>query len=110
MLDAMAVAGGRPLPPSAPQRFYDVQSPEDLDDALISITDSIARCVFTFDQLTPDDLGVIAIDNVEIQRDTTRENGWDYTGEGEITLFGSACGRAGELTSLVQGGTLCDEP
>lgn len=109
MLNRMAEAGGRALPPPAPRQYYDVQQPEDLDEALVSITNSIARCVFTVGSLLDEDVGIIALDNAEIPFDPTRQNGWDFTGPGEITLFGEACSGARELTSVVQAGTLCEE-
>lgn len=105
-LDAMALAGTRPRPEGG-RRFYDVQAPADLDDALETITQSIEECVFYLTRgVDPLELETLEFEGQVLRRDTSQSEGWDITNEaaGELSLFGSTCafvaGRAGTLTAF----------
>ncbi len=97
LLDEMAVTGGRPRPEPSERRFYSVRRPEELGEALGSITESIARCVFT---VSPRAAGSprleVRLDGELIPYDPDRLFGWDWTdvAAGELTFFGEACERA----------------
>lgn len=96
VLDRMAVAGGRPREMPGEREFYDVGDPAELRGALMTITDSIAECVFVMQPAAREtDIVTVSIDGVMIPRDTSRVDGWDFTTSerGEITLFGGACER-----------------
>lgn len=94
VLDRMAVAGGRPLPPGAPHRYYSVRRVDDLRDALGEITDAIARCVYTIRPAPTADAEVeIRVGGVPVPRDPSQTDGWDFLvpNRTQIGLFGSAC-------------------
>ena len=93
LLDAMAVAGGRPQ--GGVTEYYDASSQAELQTALEDIAASVISCVIQLDEPPVEpDLVRIYIDGVEVPRDGTMMNGWDYTDSSndEIELFGAACG------------------
>ncbi|MCC6873323.1 MAG: VWA domain-containing protein [Sandaracinaceae bacterium] len=97
VLDRMAIAGGRPRPDDGGSRFYSVRRTEDLRGALTTITESIARCVFTVLPAPPASGAIeLSIEGTLIPRDPTRTEGWDFTtpDRREVSLFGGACERA----------------
>ena len=111
VLDAMAIAGGRPREEGLGRRFYSVRRPEDLDEALMSITDNITRCVFTMAPRPAVDAVVeIRVGDAFVPRDPTRSEGWDFTepDRSEVTLFGGACARAVASVDGVTAEILCD--
>jgi von Willebrand factor type A domain len=113
VLDDMAVAGGRPRPTTP--RHYNVQSESDLTNALTTIRDSVAKCTY----LTPSspndpDKITVEINGVDIPRDQTKTNGWDWVdqGYGELAFFGEACALARGADggpAVVSGVVSCDE-
>ncbi|MBX3271779.1 MAG: VWA domain-containing protein [Sandaracinaceae bacterium] len=111
VLDRMAIAGGRPRDPDAGRRFYSVARTADLEDALTTITDEIARCVFGLDPAIPPDASLsVSIGDVLVARDGTRSEGWDYTraDRAELTLFGGACERLTATGGPITAEILCD--
>ncbi|MBX3260036.1 MAG: VWA domain-containing protein [Labilithrix sp.] len=113
VLDQMAVAGGRPRA-TAP-RHYNVQSENDLTDALTTIRDAVAKCTYLTPSAPndPDNI-TVEIDGVLIPRDQTKTNGWDWVDRsyGELAFFGEACEKAqgaGGLPAAVSGVVTCDD-
>ncbi|MBX3217692.1 MAG: VWA domain-containing protein [Labilithrix sp.] len=113
VLDQMAIAGGRPRA-TAP-RHYNVQSENDLTEALTTIRDAVAKCTYLTPSAPndPDNI-TVEIDGVLIPRDQTKTNGWDWVDRsyGELAFFGEACARAqgsGGLPAAVSGVVTCDE-
>ncbi len=93
VLNRMAVAGGRPNLQGG-DSFYDVRRQQDLIDALQGIVRTVAQCAYVTPS-RPDDPDAITVSvaGQPVSRDTTHQNGWDWTdaGYGEVTLFGPAC-------------------
>jgi len=113
VLDQMAIAGGRPLgEEEATRRFYSVGERDELEGALTTIADTIARCVFELSPVPPPAARVeVAVDGLIIPRDGTRSEGWDFTAPdaSEITIFGGACERVTATDGDVTAEILCDE-
>lgn len=89
VLDAMAVAGGRPRTTPGERSFYSVQSAAELRDALDTITGTISRCSFVSPSVPADESTFfIEIDGVRIPR-----TGWEWTARpiGEFELGPDAC-------------------
>lgn len=105
-LDAMAVAGMRPRMGSG-RSFYDVREPEDLDEAVETITASIERCVYYLtDRLDSSEIVSLQLDGELLPQDPSQTDGWAVTNgpAGEISLFGPTCDRVdaaeGTLTAF----------
>jgi hypothetical protein len=113
VLDEMAIAGGRPR--STTPRHYNVQSPDDLTNALETIRDSVAKCTFLTPSAPVDpDLIRVEIDGRPVPRDPTKTNGWDWIDQtfGWLAFFGDACRaaqRASSRASGVSGTVSCEE-
>ena len=93
LLEALAVAGGQPQ--AGPTSFYDATNQAELAAALQTIAVSVISCKLSLAQPPDNPDGVrLYIDGVEVPRDITQNNGWDYTDSTftEIELFGAACG------------------
>jgi hypothetical protein len=114
VLDDMAVAGGRPRP-TAP-RHYNVQSAAELQAALTSIGDSIAKCTYLTPSAPTDPNAIsVEINGMSIPRDPTHMNGWDWVDQafGELAFFGPACTAASggtTTTSQITGVVSCMNP
>lgn len=110
VLDAMAVAGGRPRPTSP--RHYNAQTASELSSALTTIRDSVAKCTYLTPS-SPNDPNAITveIDGVPITRDPARKDGWDWVDQsyGELAFFGTACDRAQAGTAKVSGVVSCEK-
>jgi hypothetical protein len=95
VLDAMAVAGGRPQT-GASHKYYAGNSEAELEDALVVIRNQVGSCTFLTSSV-PDAHGTITvtIDGVPLPFDPTRTNGWAWNSQdnGEIVLVGDACAR-----------------
>jgi hypothetical protein len=108
VLDAMAVAGGRPLPGAS--KYYNVQSSSDLTTALTAIRDSVTGCTYLTPSAPTDPNAIsIDIDSQSIPRDPSHLNGWDWVDQtyGEIAFFGAACAATGGGTAHVTGVVSC---
>jgi len=102
VLDDMAVAGGRPQPASSGRRHFNVQSGDDLTNALESIRDSVSKCTYlTPSAPTDPDAISVRINGVTIPRDETKTDGWDWVNRelGALAFFGDACTRAQSASS-----------
>ena len=95
VLNAMAIAGGRPQP--GPTSYYQARSSADLNAAVTSIRNSVASCTYLTTSV-PDTDGsiIVTLDGVTLPFDPTHTNGWDWADKanGEILLSGSACSQA----------------
>jgi hypothetical protein len=92
VLDAMAVAGGRPRMVPGERSFYSIRSAAELRDALDTITGTISRCSFVSPSVPADESTFfIEIDGVRIPR-----GGWEWTdrANGEFELGTDACALA----------------
>jgi hypothetical protein len=110
VLDDMAVAGGRPRPTEP--RHYNVQTASELGDALTTIRDSVAKCTYLTPSSPIDPNAIsVEIDGVQVFRDPTRKNGWDWVDQsyGELAFFGAACERAQAGTAKVTGVVSCEK-
>lgn len=90
-----AVAGGHPR--SGMPSYYSVANTADLVAALGDIIGIVATCTFQVgpapnNQTSVDHIDVYG-DGMEIERDTTRADGWDYTDASHqaIEVFGPTC-------------------
>jgi len=91
VLDAMAVAGGRPREITMPgdRAFYSVRSAIELRDALEVITSSISLCGFVSPSVPADESTFfVEIDGVRIPADGWR---WVDRARGELELGPEAC-------------------
>jgi hypothetical protein len=114
VLDDMAVAGGRPRPTTP--RHYNVQSGAELQSALTSISDSIAKCTYLTPSAPTDPNAItVEINGKSIPRDPTHMNGWDWVDQafGELAFFGPACAAASggtTTTAAITGVVSCMNP
>jgi hypothetical protein len=114
VLDDMAVAGGRPR--ATDPKHYNVQSAADLEAALTSIGDSIAKCTYLTPSAPTDPNAIsVVINGKSIPRDPTHMNGWDWVDQafGELAFFGPACAAASGGTttaSQITGVVSCTNP
>lgn len=96
LLDAMAVAGGRPPRSSA-------SSASGLEAAFTSIRTELSRCSFTTPSV-PDDGGgiVVTLDGAVVPEDASGVSGWTWTSleRGELALRGEWCERASSNAQL----------
>jgi hypothetical protein len=100
VLDAMAVAGGRPRMIPGQHAFYSVTSAGELQQALMDITQRIPACIFSAPVPPPNARFSIEIDGTTIAQDTT--NGWTWLDPsmGQIELHGAACARVTDSTRV----------
>ena len=95
VLDAMAIAGGRPQ--TGPTPYYQARSSADLNAAVSSIRDSVASCTYLTTSVPATDGSIIVtLDGATLPFDPTHTNGWDWADKanGEILLSGPACAQA----------------
>jgi hypothetical protein len=96
-MNMMAAAGG--LPRAADPQYYPVTSAAELVTAVNALVTIAATCVFpvppppTNDGTTNRSNIIVRGDGVEIPKDPTHTNGWDYTDGAmmSVTLYGPAC-------------------
>lgn len=93
VLDAMAIAGGRPRI-GGEQQYYAARSQAELDAALAAIRDQVGHCTYLSTSV-PDGSGSITVSlgDTDVPYDTTGAEGWSWGSKsnGEIILLGSAC-------------------
>jgi hypothetical protein len=90
-LNQMAIQGGTARAGS--QRYFQADSPADLQAALSSIAQGAIGCDFKLTQTPPDPAKLyVAIDGQFVPRDANRVAGWEYTpATNRVTLYGPAC-------------------
>jgi hypothetical protein len=88
VLDAMAVAGGRPQQGVA-ERYYAASSEADLQAALVAIRNQVGSCIFLTTSV-PGDGGTISLklDGADVSE---QEWAWGSKNNGEVVLTGAAC-------------------
>ncbi len=92
-LNAMAVAGGAPLPGTT--KYHDGSNTAALQSALQAITRRILACQVKVDvDLTGFTSLEVRLGDSPLPQDTTQRNGWNQTSARSIELFGSACDAA----------------
>jgi hypothetical protein len=92
VLDAMAVAGGRPR--EGTPRYYDASSTQGLIDALSAITSGIVDCRFELTAAPPDPTQVdVRLGATSLPYDVRHRDGWDWADANhrEIVFYGAAC-------------------
>jgi hypothetical protein len=88
VLNAMAIAGGRPQVGTA-QSYYAVSSQTALNTALTTIRDQVSACTYLTTSV-PDQNGsiVVSVDGIELTSDQWT---WGNRSNGEIVLLGDTC-------------------
>lgn len=97
VLDAMAIAGGRPLPLGSAHRYYAVTSSAELDAALVAIRDQVGSCTYLSSSVPSGDGTIsLSIDGTLVPYDSTGAQGWRWSDQanGEIVLAGDVCAQA----------------
>ena len=92
VLDAMAVAGGRPSP--GEPKYLPGDTPAEMQAAFTQVRDSVAKCTYLTPSAPTDPSSiVVTVGGAMIARDPTHMNGWDWSDQeyGVVELFGSAC-------------------
>jgi hypothetical protein len=92
-LNQMAMNGGEARP-TAPY-YYLANNQADFSMAMASIAGQVVSCTFALSRVPPDPTLVsVQADGVDVPRDTTHMNGWDFgPGMTSIILYGTYCSR-----------------
>lgn len=102
IMNAMAVAGGRPQ--AGRTQFFDVQRAADLETAFAEITGEVSRCNLGI----PGDLNIarlsLSINGAPLQRDRD----WRLDGARSVRLLGQACRTASVEGVTVEARLTCD--
>lgn len=114
VLNAMAIAGGRPQV-NAATSYYAASSKEQLDKALVTIRDQIGACVFLARSVPDRDeaMTVTLMGTGVVPYDPTGKAGWAWSDKhnGELYLAGPACDEiiaAGH--AVLEADVACEEP
>jgi len=95
VLDAMAVAGGRPRR-GGTREYYAASSGEELEAALVEIRDQVGACTYLTTSV-PSETGSITVtlDGVVLPQDPAGVEGWRWGSQrdGEILVSGATCER-----------------
>jgi hypothetical protein len=93
-LNQMAQNGGEPRP-SGPPYYYLANNQADFSTAMMTIAGQVVSCTFALTQVPPNpSLVTVQADGVDVPRDTTHMNGWDFgPGMMSIILYGTYCSR-----------------
>jgi hypothetical protein len=87
-LDNFAADGGT-------GKSFPALSPQDLANALSTITGKVASCTFTLPSVPPVPSNVVVEfdgdKSLRAPQDTSQTDGWDYTSDTSIQLYGSWC-------------------
>ncbi len=101
VLDAMAVAGGRPR--KGAQKYYAATSSAELDAAFVAIRGQVGACTFLSSSV-PSAAGAITItlDGAVVPEDPSGTSGWHWVDKanGEIVLSADFCGAATASTGF----------
>ena len=93
-LNQMAQNGGEPRA-SGPPYYYLANNQADFSMAMAQIAGQVVSCTFALSQVPPDpSLVTVQADGVDVPRDTTHMNGWDFgPGMTSVILYGTYCSR-----------------
>jgi hypothetical protein len=93
-LDALAIAGGAPLPGTT--KYFRADTAGELDQALQTIADAVVGCSYKVDP-PPEDPSQVYVwfgGTEHVPRDPSQMTGWDYDAATQtVTLYGSYCDR-----------------
>ncbi len=93
-LNGMATAGGKPRA-NGPPSYYPVMNQQDLVSALMSIVTIAGTCTFQIPAPPNNDTDAnhigVTVNGTEIPQDKNHTNGWDYSGTGQVVVYGSSC-------------------
>lgn len=95
VLDAMAVAGGRPR--AGAPRYYPATTAGEMTTAFQDIRDGVAKCTYITPSAPTDPNAIsVIVGGASVPRDPSHANGWDWVDQayGQLQLFGAACARA----------------
>jgi Mg-chelatase subunit ChlD len=95
-LNDMAAAGQEATGGSNPlaNKFYLASTQDQLVTALQTITGQVASCTFDLTAVPPDPSNIaVHVGSTKAPRDTSKMNGWDYTGTDlkQIQIYGTWC-------------------
>jgi hypothetical protein len=93
VLNAMALAGGRPQMGAATS-YYAASSELDLDSALVAIRDQVGACTFLTTSVPSGEGSItVTIGGVVVPYDPSGKTGWSWGDEsnGQIVLAGTTC-------------------
>jgi hypothetical protein len=109
VLDAMAIAGGRPKS-DGPRRYYAADNEAELDAALVAVRDQVGACTYLTVSV-PDAKGdlTLIIDGRMVPFDPL--NGWSWADRdnGQIVLAGAACARATSPSAKIEAVVACSD-
>ena len=112
VLDAMAVAGGKPRTGAA-RKYYAATSRAELDAALVAIRAQVGECTFlTTSVPSADGTIVLTLDGAEIPFDPSGVSGWRWQNQanGEIALTADECTRASRPGVAFKATVACEAP
>jgi len=112
VLDAMALAGGRPRAEGG-ARYYAVTSPSDLADALTTIRDQVGACSYlTISVPNADGTITVSIDGAFVPQAPANGSGWTWAdrANGEILFSGATCETVSASGHVVEATVTCDLP
>ena len=99
-LNDMAVAGNT-MRTGGPPHYYEAGDPATLAAAFADIAGSILSCTYTLSEPPADITQLyVYVDRMEVPRDTSGTDGWDYDGmTQQITFYGPTCDALRDGTS-----------
>lgn len=111
VLDAMAVAGGRPQ--SGAHSYYGATSASELDAALVAIRDQVGACTYLTSSV-PNAQGTITVTvkGAVVPYDPSGAHGWRWSDEtnGEIVFGSDVCSRVGDAGAAPKANVTCAVP
>ncbi len=111
VLDAMAVAGGRPRSGPDGRKYYGASSPAELTSAVETIRDQVTRCTFLTPSVPDKPDGIqVRINGVDVDEDDSGQEGWSFADKpnGEISIHGVACEQAAMTEAKVEATVECN--
>lgn len=93
-LNAMAMAGGVPQAGAATS-YYAATDQAALESAFMAIVGQASSCIFVIppppnNSTDQTHIGV-QVNGMDLKQDTTHANGWDFSGTGQVQVYGPNC-------------------